>query len=372
MSVRAPEAREREPFNSTKISPSRLNSFVTCGVAFKLTYLDRVPPQRSGSAALFGTVCHNALEEWAPDRKQEKTLVQLVREAWVKATEGTVVAEFLALYGPLSIEAIKKEHEIREAWAARGMESKQPRRTKEWKGSRVGREIADLMREWAPKLDAGSYWRFNEYDPLPALYDESLVIAKRYQHRFGHLPNALHTEFKFDEPWRGFTLNGFIDEIEALVNPDTGELSGIGVLDYKSYAKEPAEMKDWRQVTIYDAAVRSLNGRGAIPLPVSLDEVPLYVGVDYLRWTDKWVYPKGHPKAGQPHPPRKWWKVGSGDYDRLEAELKMYRVATENGIFLPAQKGANPDFCDFPEQCCLQNCKAAGGDFEAVEVVLCW
>ena len=60
--------------------------------------------------------------------------------------------------------------------------------------------------------------------------------------------------------------------------------------------------------------------------------------------------------------------MGDEDHDRLEAELQMYRTGTEGGVFLPAPTGTNPDFCDYPENCCLRNTSAAGGCAKRVAV----
>jgi hypothetical protein len=356
--VREVSAPDQE-FSSTKISPSRVNAYVTCGEAFRRYYLDREPKLRSGSAALFGTVLHDAMEHWSPSR--EADLLTLVRSSWLTCTEGTVVKDFLAEYQSLSVAAIRQEHEIRETWKGQGKESKAPRMTKLWKESDVGRAIAKLMPAWEDRLNDGSPWHFSEHDPLPSLYDESLVLARRIQARLGHLPPSLYTEFACDVEWRGFRLTGYVDTIEALIDPGTGELQGIGVLDYKTYKKAPspqlegdaegdgAELKDYRQLVTYDVAVRELVARGTLALPASLDDVPLYVGVDYLR-------------VGE----RRWWRMGDGDYDRFEAELKMYQRGVEGGVFLPAAKGTNPDFCDYGPTCCLR--RAPAGCAERVEV----
>lgn len=346
-------------FDASKISPSRVNAYVTCGEAFRRYYLEGEPKERSGSAALFGTVMHDAMEHWAPNRSAD--LLTLVRSAWLSATEGTVVKDFIAEYQQLSVDAIKQEHAIREAWAARGKVSKAPRRTSEWFKSDVGKKVESMMPRWAEKLSSGSPWQFDEWDPLPDLYDESLVLSRRIQARLGHLPPSLHTEFACDIDWRGFRLTGYIDVIEPIISPATGELVAIGVLDYKTYKKLPpaqiagegdgegAELKDYRQVVIYDVVVRELVKRGVLPLPASLDDVPLYAGIDYLRGNE-----------------RRFWKLGPADHDKLEAELKQYRAGVEAGVFLPASKGSNPKFCDYGETCCLR--RAPAGCATRVEV----
>ena len=350
---------EREPFSSTRVSPSRVNSYVTCGVAFKMRYIDGLPSQASGSAALFGSICHLALERWAPDRTQH--LPTLMREAWRDYTieDHKVIYLFLKEYVGLSSTALAKEQEIRDKWAARGKESKAPRMTKDWKESDIGRKLAQLQRDWFPRLSKESYFRFNEYDPLPSLYDESMLIAERYEKRYHRLPAPLMTEFHINEPWRGFTLDCYVDTVEPVLD-DGGELIALSIIDYKTYRQVPAPLKDYRQNVMYHAGLASLVARGAVDLPT---DVPWYVGVDYLRWTDSWK-----DDQGKPFPPRKLWKVTEADLDRLESELAQYRRGIEAEVFLPAEKGRKPDYCDYPENCCLRNCTAAGGGLE--EVVL--
>lgn len=357
----APRRGEREPFNAAKVSPSRINSYLSCGVAFKMNYIDRLPQQASGSAALRGSVIHLALERWAPDRS--KNLEGLMRQAWVdfntKDGKPNVIAQFLRAYSGLSGQAQAKEQEIRDKWARMGKESKAPRMTKDWKESAIGRKLRQLSGEWYERLNRESFYRFSEYDPLPALYDESLVLAQAYEKRFHRLPAPLMTEFHINEPWRGFTLDCYVDTVEPVYDAD-GELSAILILDYKTYKAVPAPLKDYRQVVMYDAGLRSLVARGAVGLPT---DVPWYVGVDYVCWTPSWKH-----EDGTPHPPRKAWKVTEEDLTRLESELSQYRRAIEANVFLPAEKGRKPDFCDYPENCCLKNCTAAGGGL--TEVVL--
>ena len=44
-----------DEFNARKVSPSRIGTYADCGYAFKLKYLDRVQPEREGTAALLHT-----------------------------------------------------------------------------------------------------------------------------------------------------------------------------------------------------------------------------------------------------------------------------------------------------------------------------
>lgn len=359
--------RERDSvqvFDSTRVSPSRVGSLMKCGVAFKLKYLDGVPEEVSGSAALFGSVVHNALEHWSPDRSQD--LLPLMRSAWRDETAETAVRPFLEAYEPLSARVVRAEHECREKFLKRtGKASKAIHMSGEWKKHPINAEMKRFFAQWLPKLEADSPWRFSEFDPLPQLYNESLVLARRYQAKWQHLPSTLHTEFKVEEPWRGFTITGYIDTIEPIVSRETGEVIGVGVVDYKTYKKAPgaeldgdldgdgAELKDWRQLVMYDVVVRQLVERGQLPLPWNLDEVPLLIGVDYVRMME-----------------RRFWRVQPADYDRLERELNAYKVIVDGEAFLPADKGANPDYCPFPSQCCLRTTAAAGGGVERVAVAL--
>lgn len=325
---------ERGEFTPTQISPSRVNSYVSCGQAFKMRYIDGLPEERSGSAALFGTVVHHALERWALNREQ--SLVTLVAQAWMAVTEGTPVADFIRAYQSISVECMKAEKAARDTWEAdkrnAGKKSKAPRMTKYFKESDAAKKLNRLLAEWIPKLNAESPWQFSEFDPLPSLYDESLVAAKRYAIKWRSLPPALYTEFGFTVEWEGFQLKGYIDCIEPVVSPE-GELVGILVLDYKTYRAVKSEAKDWRQTCLYDVAIADLKARGVLDLP----DVPVYVGCDYFRLTE-----------------RRDWLMTPADHAKLLDELQMYSRGVAAGVFLPAEKNRNPDFCDYPSNCCLR------------------
>lgn len=348
-----PEQAEGYVFESRHISPSRFNALLSCGIAFKLKYIDGVREESSGSAAMFGSVVHRALEWWATDRTQD--LLPLMRKAWIDVfTKADVpsLVEFIEAYQGLSVKAIRLEHEIRQEWAARGKESKAPRMTKQFKESAVAREIAKLEGKFYLRIQDESPWKFREDGQLAALYDESLVLAKRYEAKYSHLANAIFTEFKFEVPFRGWMLRGYIDVIEPLTNKKTGE-DFIGITDYKIYARESAEQKDWRQKVIYAVAVDYLIAQGSLVLPAEYADLPIYTGVDYVR-------------LGR----RDFCQMGPEDFDRLERELQKYGVMIDNEVFLPAEKNRMPDFCPFPSQCCLRSCAAAGGSARPVEVEL--
>lgn len=323
-------------FNARKVSPSRIGTYADCGHAFKLKYLDRVQPEREGTAALFGKVMHRARERWVVDRSLD--MIQLTREAWIELTkDDPPSAAFLAAYAALSGPAIREEEKIRRAWAARGKESKAPRMTKEWKQSEIARRINKLLAEWIPKLEASRY-DFGERDPLPGLYDESLVLAWKYADRWKHLPNAFVAETAFDFEWHGFRLVGYIDDISPLVSPE-GEVLGHGIVDAKTYKNEPHLFKDWRQLTIYKLAYRHLEANGLLPFP---PHEKLYSCIDRMRLLDRVFY-----------------DPDERDERRLLMELETYERAVDNHIFIPASKTCKADWCDFAKACAFHHGNAA-------------
>lgn len=334
------------PFNPAKISASRVNKYLGCGVEFRRYYIDGEPEQRSGSAALFGNVVHKALETWALNRSQD--LVTLMAQAWLEVTEGTTVRDFLGHYQRISVDVMKAEASARASFEKRnpGKESKAPRMTKEFKQSDAAKRLYALVDEWLPKLEAGSPWKFSERDPLPNLYDESLILGKKYAAKWRHLPAAIHTEFAFDVEWNGFRLTGYIDNIEPYVVD--GELIAYQTVDYKTYAKEPAEQKDWRQGVIYEVAVTDLRDRGILPL---LPDVPIVPVFDYVRLGF-----------------RRDFRYTEADRSELLRELTLYRRGVDAEIFLPADKSRNPDFCSYPDNCCLRSkgegCGQRGGLYQ--------
>src|SRR5262249_49938874 len=69
----------------TSLSPSKVSSFKDCGLAFRLSVIDRLPEPPSPMAAK-GTLVHRALEllmweEEQPDRTLEAALEKLERAA---------------------------------------------------------------------------------------------------------------------------------------------------------------------------------------------------------------------------------------------------------------------------------------------------
>jgi hypothetical protein len=72
--------------------------------------------------------------------------------------------------------------------------------------------------------------------------------------------------------------------------------------------------------------------RGDLELP----DVPILVCMDYVRLLERSVR-----------------AVTTAAYDKLAAELLVYKAKVEGKLFLPAEKNRNPDFCGF-EDCCLK------------------
>lgn len=321
-----------EEFDPIRISPSRVNQFLQCGVAFERKYIKGERPTTVGSAAVFGNVMHLANENWSQDRSQD--MVSLTHWAWMELSKGTPVAKFIEQYQVLSIEAMKTEAAVKKEWEAmpqnKGKTSKAPRMTSLWKKSPVAAKIDKLLTSWLPRMNEDSPWHFTESDPLPSLYDESLILAKRYARKWNTLPPALHTEFGFTVEWNGFVLRGYIDAIEP-VNHGAG-YEGYQIVDFKTYRQDPPAAKDWRQGVIYDIAFDKLCQSGALPYDPDL---PRWVVWDYMRLLK-----------------RRDYFVTPEDREKLRQELTMYLKAVEGGIFLPADKNMRVDFCDFPEDCC--------------------
>lgn len=310
-----------EEFDPSRISASRLNQYLTCGKAFKYEYVDLIAQERSGSAALFGSVIHLALERWALDRKQE--LPALLAVAWHEYTAETPVQGFLEGYANLSLRAREIEKEILE----RRPEIKAVRMTRDWKKHPISAEINDLVYKWVPKM-ADSPWRFTERDPLPALYDESFRVLEGYAEANRNRSDALLTEVHFEVPFYEFVLGGYIDSIEE------GSFDGKQcylISDYKTYRREPPALKDYRQLVFYYIAFHSQAEVWG------LDRTrPVLVGADYvvLGYND--------------------YKLFSfADVNKIRSEVVQYHTAVSNGIFLPASKNQSPDFCNYPDRCCM-------------------
>lgn len=315
-------------FDPKRVSPSRIGTYADCGEAFRLKYIEGLKSERTGSAALFGKVMHKAREDWVLDRNLD--FVELTQKAWKHETTGDpVIGAFLDQYQRLSKKALFTEQQIR----LERPEIKNVRMTRDWKQSLIAKQIYALMAEWVGPLNERSHYEFTERDPLPSLYDESLVLADKYSFANKFKPNAYETEFPFEFEWEGFTLNGYIDEICPLIDVDTGKQFGIGVVDAKTYRMPPIHKgKDSRQLIIYSLALKHYANQGVIDVPI--DQYPIYQGIDRMRLLE-W----------------QWYQLGAAEERRLLSELRMYERGIEAQVFIPASKTCNANFCDFSKHC---------------------
>ena len=328
-----------DDLSSTKVSPSRIGTYADCGEKFRFKYVERRNEERRHSALLFGSVMHAAREIWVLDRSGD--FQDLVREAWHTVTKDEpIIAAFLNEYVMMSERVAAALQGVREDWerANPGKVSANPKATKLWREHPVKLELDDLIWSWLPKLSESSY-TFSENDPLPTLYNESLSLAVSYQDRWHRLPNAYVSELPFDFEWRGFRLTGYIDSIEPLMERDSGELLGHGIVDAKTYRAEPHQFKDWRQGTMYKLAYLHLHKHGMLPFE---PHDKLYFGIDMMRLLD-----------------RKFFDLDYRDLERLERELIMYRAGVENEVYVPASKTCMADRCEFAKICSYYHGNAA-------------
>jgi hypothetical protein len=352
-----PSATPVEPervFDPFRVSPSRINAMLSCGVAFKLKYIDRVPEESSGSAALFGSVIHRALEWWAPDRTQD--IVPLVEKAWKDCVEGTAAIPFLKEYQEMSRRVIRVKHKIAQDFEKKNKRPcKMVTMTNDWKKHPIRKEVDALVARHHPLIEADPafIWTFTENDPLPSLYDQSLPLAKRYAAKWSHLPAPIYVEFEADCTWKCWDFTCRIDVVEPLIERATGEVKALGITDYKTYAQESPPQKDWRQGAMYDRGVAQMIEDGRLEIPEEYADLPIWVGFDYV-------------KLGE----RKYRQYSEPDFERLDHELTLYSQRITNGDFLPADKNRNPNFCPYPSQCCLTSTAAAGGLAEPKEIAL--
>ena len=177
-----------------------------------MRYVDGVPSEEIGGAALYGSVIHDALQHWALNRSQNLSLI--LESSWLRVTSGDEAGEAITQLLPLIGRAKKLSQQIVADRASAGTETKNVRATKAWKDSGVAQELAGL-----DKLEE-SKWRFAKNKPLPVLYADSLNWAEEYEPANNDLPTALQTEFRFNVPFRGFDLHGMVDAIRPVLSLD--------------------------------------------------------------------------------------------------------------------------------------------------------
>jgi hypothetical protein len=314
----------------TIISPSRLSQFSECGRKFEFRYIDGIKPPRAPSRQLFGNIMHAARERWVVDRRSD--MVPFVKQAWREQGEKDApLGAFLADYEALSVRARAEKQII----LARRPELKAVGQSKDWKENPVKAEIDALLATLALQMEQ-SVWTFTDTDPLPSLYDESIVLARNYAARWRHLPNAMMVEAGFTIPWEGFTLTGRIDDVTLFEHPVLG--SFYGLTDAKTHKEDPFAPKMLDQLVNYRISFREAIALGRPGFEVFDPDMPVLCGVDAMR-----LY-------SDPNPYR-WFEITERQERRLLHVMRAYKRGVENAVFTPNAARCDNKGCGYKTIC---------------------
>jgi len=310
---------------SRHISPTQVATAGKCGWAYEYAYVQRIKPPKTPVPLLTGTVLHRAHEKWALDHSLD--MVGLTKQAWLEAfVEEPAMHRVIRAYQKLNDQAVALAAEIR---AARP-DIKVVHMTRDWKSSKVAKDIAKFQDDFGRVLEKDQYnWADKDFCQA---YSTTIEQAAAYQERYRDTPEALKTEVRYNIAVGELSLLGVIDEVNILLT-DEGEVLGYLVSDVKTYTKEPTPLKDWIQLAHYRIAAGEL-------LPLWLEELelphnedwPIYTAVDLLPMLERHVYQYGQ--------------------EQLDLAIKL--TATYNAQRdlpkLPDFK-SNCDYCEWREEC---------------------
>jgi hypothetical protein len=259
-------------------------------------------------------------------------MVPLVKQAWrEQGDRDKPLGEFLAAYEALSVRARAEQDRI----GQRRPELRNVAASKDWKESAVKAEIDTLVADLADRME-GSVWTFTKTDPLPSLYDESIVLSRAYAKRWRHLPNAMLVEIGFTVPWQGFSLTGRIDDLTLFEHPTLGPFYGI--TDAKTHREDPFAPKLIDAGVMYRVAMRECIAL-ARPGFERLDpEMPMLYGVDAMR-----LHAEEHAY--------RWFEIDEAQERRLLRVLEQYQRGVRNAVFTPAANRCDFMGCGYREIC---------------------
>lgn len=307
------------------ISPSQVATAGRCGWAWQHQYKWKTQPQKTGVFLLVGSVLHNAREKWALDHSLD--MEELVREAWLEELKDEpAMVRVVSAYRRLSEKSIACQSDILRARP----DIKAPAMTKDYKTSPVGIAIKNFAKTNEATLTRAQHdWSKHDFC---AAYDDTLLIAQRYQDHYQYQHPSIRTEIRYQVDHNGLILVGIIDDVSLLVT-ENGECLGYIIIDAKSYGKVPYELKDFLQLASYHIAATHL-------LPAWLDDAgiafdttyPIYVGIDMMRTCELLLF-----------------QLNDTQLAMAEGILRTYNNWRGRAGLLPNFKGC--DFCEFEPDC---------------------
>ena len=240
---------ERDPNAPlTDLSVSRIKVVDKCSLAFKYTYVDRIPAASESASMLFGNVVHDGVDEWYQAGHGGRDLAPLFTALWGKYLPKPIwTATERCLAADRELDALAEAIKISRP------QLKAPRQTKDFLESPEFARFEDLREAMLKKCEAEEALRWpKDENPLQA-YRKSMAIAAQMQARWQHLPAPVVVEAPFLLQFEGFNVKGRIDQIR-LDPDDHGQPKPVELLDIKTGRQPLSQMDAFIQAFLYTEA----------------------------------------------------------------------------------------------------------------------
>lgn len=243
---------ERPPGPLTDLSVSRIKVVDKCGLAFRYTYVDKIPAPSESASMLFGNVVHDGVQVWygepGSNDHQRLDLARVFHDLWVQyLPPGIWPALDRCLDADRTLEALSQAIMISRP------ELKNPRQTKAFLESAEFKQYEDLREALTSKCDDLEEMRWPKDEGPIQAYRKSMVVASQLSRRWQHMPRPLVVEHPFLLKFEGYTIKGRIDQIRCDPLP-TGEVGPLELLDIKTGRQVMTQMEAFIQAFLYDEA----------------------------------------------------------------------------------------------------------------------
>lgn len=247
----------------TDLSASRISTASKCGLAFHYQYVEKLPSPVESAARLFGTVIHDAVQEWYGEgvtttdnanRHKDLDLALLVKEQW----KVQLPKEVWTRLGKL-LEADEEQKAVEAAIMLERPSLKKPRSTKAFLSSSAAKHFSDAQKELREYTEESAEIKWPKNGDAYIDYLKSLELAKTIEAEWKPLPRPILVEEPFRLEFEGFVVRGRIDQVRQDVDLKTGEAKEPVILDIKTSKQPLTQMEAFVQAFLYYEAVRQMD-----------------------------------------------------------------------------------------------------------------
>lgn len=253
---------DRRPSRLTDLSASRIGTANKCGLAFKYQYVDQIPALYDSAALMFGSVIHNAVEDWyGPghttdeniNQHRELDLRKLVAERWREVLPPKILDNL-----DKALELERECEAIASVIMIQRPHLKKPRQTKAFMETKASADFIEAkiaLGELAQSMNDVK-WPQNE-TPYTA-WEKSMTVADSIVRAWRDQPRPLVVEEPFMIDFEGYTVRGRIDQVRQDIDSN-GVLLEPEILDIKSSKQPLTPMEAFIQCYLYYEAVKTMD-----------------------------------------------------------------------------------------------------------------